>query len=71
MMDAKYAQVDPIDIAIAQTHLSSSQQNNDLIKLLSNYGTLFDGTLGRYPHYMLDLTLQEGVIPVLHMALGF
>ena len=48
MMDAKYAKVDPVEIAKSQTHLSSSQQN-DLIKLLSKYDTLFDGTLGKYP----------------------
>jgi hypothetical protein len=58
MMDAKYAKVDPVEVAKAQTHLSHSQQN-DLIKLLSKYETLFDGTLGRYPHCKLHLTLQE------------
>jgi hypothetical protein len=45
MMDTKYNKVDRVEIAKAQTHLSHSQQN-DLIKLLSKYETLFDGTLG-------------------------
>jgi hypothetical protein len=49
MMDAKYNKVDPVDVAKSQTHLSHSQQN-DLIKLLTKYETLFDGTLGKYPH---------------------
>jgi hypothetical protein len=49
MIDAKYAKVDPVEVAKAQTHLSHSQQNN-LIKLLSKYEMLFNGTLGRYPH---------------------
>jgi hypothetical protein len=67
MMDAKYAKVDPVKVAKSQTHLSHSQQN-DLIKLLSKYKTLSDGTLGRYPHRKLHLTLQEGATPVHHKA---
>jgi hypothetical protein len=45
MMDAKYAKVNPVDVAKLQTHLSSSQQE-DLAKFLSKYEKLFDGTLG-------------------------
>jgi hypothetical protein len=67
MMDAKYNKVDPVDVAKSQTHLSHSQQN-DLIKLLTKYETLFDGTLGKYPHKKLHLTLQEGATPVHHKA---
>jgi hypothetical protein len=64
MMDVKYRMQRLIQ---SQTHLSHSQQN-DLIKLLSKYETLFDGTLGRYPHCKLHLTLQEGATPVHHKA---
>jgi hypothetical protein len=67
MMDAKYAKVDPVKIAKSQTHLSSSQQN-DLMKLLCKYDTLFDGTLGKYPHQKLHLTVQEVATPVHHKA---
>jgi ubiquinone biosynthesis protein UbiJ len=65
MMDAKYGKVDPVKIAKSQTHLSSSQ-HNDLINLLSKYDTLFDGTLGKYPHRKPHLALQERATPVLH-----
>ena len=34
MLDAKYEKVNPVDVANAQTHLSSSQKE-DLAKLLS------------------------------------
>jgi hypothetical protein len=54
MMDAKYEKVNPVDVAKSQTHLSLSQQK-DLAKILSKYDTLFDGTLGRYPHKKLHL----------------
>jgi hypothetical protein len=64
MMDDNYAKVDPVDVAKAQTHLSSSQQNDLRIKLLSKYDALLDGILGRYRHQKLHLTLQEGAIPV-------
>jgi hypothetical protein len=67
MMDAKYEKVDPVKVAESQSHLSLSQQK-DLAKLLSKYDTLFDGTLGRYPHKKLHLELQEGAVPVHHKA---
>jgi hypothetical protein len=35
---------------------------NPVEKLLSKCNTLFDGTLGKYPHQKLHLTLQEGAI---------
>ena len=67
MMDAKYEKVNPVSVAQAQSHLSSDQQK-DLAKLLSKYDTLFDGTLGRYPHRKLHLTLQEDTQLVHHKA---
>ncbi len=67
MMDAKYEKVDPVKVAESQSHLSLSQQK-DLAILLSKYDTLFDGTLGRYPHKKLHLQLQEGAVPVHHKA---
>jgi hypothetical protein len=67
MMEAKYDKVNPVEIAKSQTHLSPSQQHA-LIKVLSKYYSLFDGTLGKYPHRKLHLTLQEGATPVHHKA---
>ena len=67
MMDAKYEKVDPVDVAKSQTHLTVSQQK-DLSEVLSKYDTLFDGTLGRYPHKKLHLQLQDGAVPVHHKA---
>jgi hypothetical protein len=59
--------VDPADVAKSQTHLSSSQQE-DYKKLLSKDDTLFDGTLGQYPHKKLHLQLKEGAVSVHHKA---
>ncbi len=35
---------------------------------MSKYDALFDGTLRKYPHWKLHLTLQEGATPVHHKA---
>jgi hypothetical protein len=67
MIDAKYDKVDTGKIEQSQTHLTPTQQE-DLARLLSKYDTLFDGTLGRYPHRKLHLDLKEGAIPVHHKA---
>jgi hypothetical protein len=63
MMDVKYEKANPATVAQAQSHLLSEQQNN-LAKRLVKYDKLFDGTLGRYPHCKLHLTLQADAQPV-------
>eukprot|EP00970_Alexandrium_tamarense_P015712 scaffold5391_cov175-Alexandrium_tamarense.AAC.17 len=60
--DAKYEAVDVKDVVEEQTHLTS-EQRQDLYRLLKKYTKLFSGNLGRYPHRKVHIDLIEGAEP--------
>jgi transposase InsO family protein len=63
ILDAKYEKMDTAKIAQDQLHLTQSQRDG-LAKILSKHETLFDGTLGKYPHKKIHLELEAGAVPV-------
>ena len=63
ILHSKYEEVNAIDVAKQQTHLSSSQRD-ELAKLFAKYNKLFSGKLGKYPHCKVHLELKQGTTPV-------
>ena len=62
-MDAKYEQADlPKVISDNCAHLDSNQQK-ELLALLSNFNELFDGSLGDWKTKHVSLELKEGATP--------
>ena len=61
-MEAKYEKVDIKDVAKQHNHLTITQQR-ELQKVLQKYNTLFDGTLGPYPHQKVHIQIEEGAVP--------
>jgi hypothetical protein len=49
MLDAKYEFVDFRQVIDQQSHLNMHQKA-DLLEVLAKHQTMFDGTLGVYPH---------------------
>ena len=49
ILDAKYEWTDVSDVMENLTHLNLHQKA-DLLKVLKENNTMFDGTLGTYPH---------------------
>ena len=50
------------DVVSSCTHLNKSQQQ-DLLHILHKYKTLFNGTLGKYPHEQVHLELLPDATP--------
>ena len=50
------------DVVSSCTHLNTSQQQ-DLLQILCKYKTLFNGTLGKYPHEQVHLELLPEATP--------
>jgi competence CoiA-like predicted nuclease len=61
--DAKYEKVNTKEVAANQSHLMQ-QQRDDLARVLAKHETLFDGTLGKYPHKKIHLELPVRAEPV-------
>jgi hypothetical protein len=62
ILDATYKKADLQAIAKGCTHLSSEEQNM-LLELLTNYEPLFDGTLGAWKTTPVSFELKEGAKP--------
>jgi len=63
ILDAKYDSTTTQEVIDKQTHLNEYQKA-ELKKVLDKYGTLFDGTLGHYPHYKVNLKVDQSMKPV-------
>ena len=49
ILDAKYEKADILEVLNNQKQLNTAQRN-DLFRFLKKHESLFDGTLGVYPH---------------------
>jgi hypothetical protein len=58
IMDSKYEEINPSDVAAQQSHLSPLQQHQ-LAEVLRQFPVLFNGTLGFYPHQKVHLTVDS------------
>ena len=62
-MDAKYEKADILEVVNSQKQLNTAQRN-DLFRVLKQHESLFDGTLGVYPHKQFHIELEPGYTPV-------
>jgi hypothetical protein len=68
ILDSKYEEIDPFDVAAQQSHLSLSQKEQ-LAGLLSKFSVLFNGELGFYPHQKVHLIVDSSLpAPKFHKA---
>ena len=58
ILDAKYEKANILDVVNNQKHLNKSQRN-DLFRVLKRHESLFDGTLGIYPHKQFHIELER------------
>ncbi len=63
ILDAKYDWTDVSDVVDNLTHLNLHQKA-DLLKVLKENNTMFDGTLGTYPHHKVHIDLLPDATPV-------
>ena len=63
ILDAKYDYTDVNDVVKNLSHLNT-QQKADMLEILKENETMFDGTLGVYPHRKVHLELEPGAKPV-------
>ena len=63
ILDAKYEQATPKEIAEKQQHLKIEERQK-LEKILARYSVLFDGGLGKIPNHKVSLELKPGSVPV-------
>ena len=62
ILDAKYEWTNIENIVKGLEHLSSSQQN-DLLGILKKHATIFDGSLGLYPHKKFHIDIDPDAKP--------
>ena len=62
ILESKYEEVDPVQVAREQKHLTKDQQD-DLAKLFSKYKRLFSGELGKYEGKKVHLEVENGARP--------
>jgi hypothetical protein len=60
--DSKYGVVDIDEVAEKQTHLSKKERA-DLLTILQENESLFQGKLGFYPHRKFHIELKPNAIP--------
>ena len=63
ILDAKYEWTDVKDVVKGLTHLTQIQQNN-LLDVLRKHASMFDGSLGVYPHKKFHIEIEPGAKPV-------
>jgi hypothetical protein len=63
ILDAMYEKMDVADIVKMQTHLNTQQQSQ-LLEVLSKYPKVFSNDLGCYPHKQFHIDLQPNAKPV-------
>jgi hypothetical protein len=75
ILDAKYKKVSTDDV-VDQLEYLNPQQKEDLKAVMKDYGKLFSGTLGVYPHIKFHIDLIPGAkakharpypVPIIHM----
>ena len=59
ILDAKYEKADILEVVNNQKQLNTAQRN-DLFRTLKKHESLFDGTLGVYPHKRFHIELELG-----------
>ena len=63
ILDAKYEWTDVKDVVKGLTHLTQTQQNN-LLDVLRKHASMFDGSLGVYPHKKFHIDIKPDAKPV-------
>ena len=63
ILDAKYEWTDVKDVVDGLEHLDQSQKD-DLLELLQRHASMFDGTLGVYPHKKFHIEVDPTAKPV-------
>ena len=63
ILDAKYEKADILEVVNSQKQLNTAQRNN-LFRILKKHESLFDGTLGVYPHKQFHIELEPNHKPV-------
>jgi hypothetical protein len=63
ILESKYDQVSPAEVAAAQKHLTPEQRKS-IETLATKYPRLFSGKLGVYPGRKIHLEVEPGAIPV-------
>ena len=63
ILDAKYDKTDITETVSGLTHLDSSQRR-DLLDVLEKNSSVFDGSLGRYPHKQFHIELEPDAKPI-------
>ena len=61
ILDAKYEKADIYEVVNNQLQLNKDQRN-DLLRILFEHESLFDGTLGVYPHKQFHIDLVESSV---------
>ena len=62
ILESKYEEVDPVQVAREQKHLTNGQQD-DLAQLFRKYKHLFSGELGKYEGKKVHLEVEDGARP--------
>ena len=63
ILDATYEKADILEVANNQKQLNTAQRN-DLFRKLKKHESLFDDTLGMYPHKQFHIELEPDHTPV-------
>jgi hypothetical protein len=63
ILDAKYERTDLVVVVKELTHLNAHQKAN-LLRVLQENDTMFDGTLGVYPHKKVNINIYPNAKPV-------
>ncbi len=63
ILDAKYENSDVAEVVKGLTHLTAHQKT-DLLQVLQENDTMFDGTLGVYPHKKIQIDIDPNAKPV-------
>ena len=63
ILDAKYKWTDVADVVDKLSHLNAHQKK-ELLQVLQENSSMFDGTLGCYPHHKVHIELMPGAKPV-------
>ena len=63
ILDAKYEWTDVADVVKKLHHLAQNQKD-DLLAVLKKHATMFEGTLGVYPHKKIHIDIDPNAKPV-------
>ena len=63
ILDTKYEKTYIKDVVNTRKH-ESKEQRNELVSVLNDHATIFDGTLGIFPHKQYHIDIEEHAVPV-------